>query len=58
MSWFLDSPAAVDAAHAPAVKLGLVVPWPPTDMPWNMREFHIRHPDGHTFRIGAALEEE
>lgn len=56
MSWFLDSPAEVDAAHALAVNLGMVVPWPPTDMPWNVREFHLRHPDGHTFRVGAGLE--
>jgi hypothetical protein len=31
---------------------------PPTDMPWGMRECHIRHPDGHTFRVGAGREEE
>lgn len=58
MSWFLDSPAAVDAAHARAVEQGLVVTWPPTDEPWGMREFHLRHPDGHTFRVGAGLESE
>ena len=58
MTWFLGTTAEVDAAHARAVELGLVVSWPPTDMPWNMREFHVRHPDGHTFRIGAGLEED
>jgi len=26
---------------------------PPTDEPWGVREFHLRHPDGHTFRVGA-----
>jgi hypothetical protein len=30
----------------------------PTDEPWNVREFHLRHPDGHTFRVSAGLEEE
>jgi hypothetical protein len=36
---------------------GVTAPWPPTDMPWNVRECHIRHPDGHTIRIGAHLSE-
>ncbi len=25
---------------------------PPTTEPWGMREMHLRHPDGHVFRIG------
>lgn len=54
MSWFLESPAEVDELHALALRLGLEVTMPPTDEPWNVREFHLRHPDGHTFRIGAA----
>ncbi|HTL04368.1 MAG TPA: VOC family protein, partial [Gemmatimonadales bacterium] len=58
MGWFLGSPAEVDAAHAVAVANGVLVTQPPTDFPWNMREFHVRHPDGHMFRIGAGLEEE
>jgi hypothetical protein len=32
--------------------------WPPTDMPWNVREIHLRRPDGHVFRIGKGLEED
>lgn len=58
MSWWLESPAAVDAAHELALKHGLTVTMPPTDEPWNVREFHLRHPDGHTFRVSAGLEEE
>lgn len=54
MSWFLDRPADVDAAHALAVRNGLTVTRPPTDEPWGVREFHLRHPDGHTFRVGAG----
>ena len=57
MSWWVDSPAAVDEAHARALDLGLDVVWPPTDEPWGVREFHLRHPDGHTFRIGSGLPE-
>jgi catechol 2,3-dioxygenase-like lactoylglutathione lyase family enzyme len=57
MSWFLDEPAEVNATHELALKHGLTVTWPPTDEPWGVREFHLRHPDGHTFRVGAELEE-
>jgi uncharacterized glyoxalase superfamily protein PhnB len=56
MSWWLESPAEVDAVYELALKLGIVAPWPPTDMPWNVRECHIRHPDGHIFRVSANLE--
>ena len=31
------------------------IAWPPTDMPWGVREMHVRHPDGHILRIGTAL---
>ena len=58
MTWWLRSPADVDAAYALASTLGVVAPWPPTDMPWNVRECHIRHPDGHTIRVSAFLEAE
>lgn len=33
------------------------VTWPPTDMPWNAREMHVRQPDGHVFRISRGFEE-
>lgn len=58
MTWWLDSPADVDAAYELALQLDVLAPWPPTDMPWNVRECHIRHPDGHTFRLSARLEED
>ena len=58
MSWWLESPEEVDAFYEHALQLGVVAPFPPTDMPWSVRECHIRHPDGHTFRVGAGLEEE
>jgi len=56
MSWWVKSPAEVDAVYELALGLGIPAPFPPTDMPWNVRECHIRHPDGHTFRVGANLE--
>jgi uncharacterized glyoxalase superfamily protein PhnB len=53
MSWFLEGLEDVDRIHARAVELGLDVSMAPTDEPWGVREFHLRHPDGHTFRVGA-----
>ena len=58
MSWFLDSPEDVDKTYQLAMDQGITVARPPRDYPWNMREFHVVHPDGHTFRVGAGLEEE
>jgi Glyoxalase/Bleomycin resistance protein/Dioxygenase superfamily len=45
----------VDEVHKDCVAAGLDVTFPPTDMPWNVREMHVRHPDGHVFR-GKAFE--
>ena len=47
----------VDAVYRHCVEQGLDVSWPPTDMPWNVREMHLRHPDGHVFRISKGLED-
>lgn len=58
MSWFLSSPAEVDATYQLALEQNLIVTWPPTDEPWGVRECHIRHPDGHTFRVSAGIGEE
>jgi Glyoxalase/Bleomycin resistance protein/Dioxygenase superfamily len=41
----------VDAIYKKCTTLGMDVTFPPTDMPWNTREMHIRHPDGHVFRV-------
>ena len=48
----------VDAVHQNCLAQGLEVTWPPTDMPWHLREMHVRHPDGHVFRIGHSLDED
>ncbi|MGH7561844.1 MAG: bleomycin resistance family protein [Gemmatimonadales bacterium] len=57
LSLWVSSPKEVDEVHALAVKNEIEVTFPPNDMPWSVREFHVRHPDGHTFRIGAGLPE-
>jgi hypothetical protein len=54
MSMWVDD---VDEVHRRCLEQGIEVTWPPTDMPWNVREMHVRHPDGHVFRIGRAFEE-
>jgi len=48
----------VDAVHRECIAQGIEVVWPPTDMPWNVREMHVRHPDGHVFRISRGLGED
>ena len=53
MSWFLNSRDELEALHTRAQELGYEISMPPTDEPWGIREFHLRHPDGHTFRIGC-----
>lgn len=46
----------VDKVHEESIKADLEVMFPPTDMPWHVREMHVRHPDGHVFRIGRGIE--
>jgi catechol 2,3-dioxygenase-like lactoylglutathione lyase family enzyme len=53
MSVWVDN---VDAVHTHCVEQGIEVTWPPTDQPWGVREMHIRHPDGHVFRISKGIE--
>lgn len=52
MSLWIDD---VDAVHRHCLEQGIEVTLAPADMPWNVREMHVRHPDGHVFRIGRAL---
>jgi len=53
MSWFLSSREELDAVHVRAIELGYEIAMEPTDESWGMREFHLRHPDGHIFRVSA-----
>jgi catechol 2,3-dioxygenase-like lactoylglutathione lyase family enzyme len=54
MSIWVDD---VDVVHRHCLEQGLEITWPPTDEPWGVREMHVRHPDGHVFRISQAMEE-
>jgi catechol 2,3-dioxygenase-like lactoylglutathione lyase family enzyme len=54
MSVWVDD---VDAIHRHCIEQGIEITWPPTDEPWGVRECHIRHPDGHTFRVSSGIGE-
>ena len=54
MSIWVDD---VDAVHRHCVEQGIEITWPPNNMPWNVREMHVRHPDGHVFRISQGIGE-
>lgn len=55
MSIWVDD---VDDVHRNCVDKGIEVTCDPEDMPWSVREMHIRHPDGHVFRISQGLQRE
>jgi catechol 2,3-dioxygenase-like lactoylglutathione lyase family enzyme len=55
MSMWVDD---VDAVHTRCVEQGIEITWPPTNMAWGAREMHVRHPDGHVFRVSQGIEEE
>jgi catechol 2,3-dioxygenase-like lactoylglutathione lyase family enzyme len=57
-SWISLMVGDVGEIYRHCVEEGLDITFPPTDMPWNLREMHVRHPDGHVFRIGQGLEED
>jgi catechol 2,3-dioxygenase-like lactoylglutathione lyase family enzyme len=57
-SWMSVWVEDVDAVNRECIEHGIEIVFPPTDMPWNVREMHIRHPDGHVFRISQGIEEE
>ncbi|MBT5901101.1 MAG: bleomycin resistance family protein [Opitutaceae bacterium] len=44
----------VDEIHQLALDQGIEVVCEPEDMPWGIRECHLRHPDGHVFRVSKA----
>jgi len=52
MIWVED----VDALYRECVAQGLETLMSPRDEPWGVREFHLRHPDGHVFRMGTAVK--
>ena len=51
MEIFVDD---VDAVHDRCAAAGLDIVRELRDEPWGVREFHLRHPDGHVLRIGTG----
>jgi catechol 2,3-dioxygenase-like lactoylglutathione lyase family enzyme/ketosteroid isomerase-like protein len=45
----------VDALRATCERDGIEILRPPRDEAWGVREMHIRHPDGHVFRISQPV---
>ena len=48
----------VDEVHRHCISAQLDITFPPTNMDWGIREMHVRHPDGHVFRVGTGTGEE
>ena len=55
MSLFVDD---VDALYDTCARAGFDITQAPRDEAWGVREFHVRHPDGHVLRIGTGTDEE
>jgi catechol 2,3-dioxygenase-like lactoylglutathione lyase family enzyme len=55
MSVWVDD---IDEIYRHCLEQGIEVTWPPTDEPWGVREMHVRHPDGHVFRISRGTNAE
>jgi len=51
----VGEPAAVDAAHAEAVRRGLRVVYPLTDEPWGVRRFFVEDPGGTIVNVLAHV---
>jgi catechol 2,3-dioxygenase-like lactoylglutathione lyase family enzyme len=45
----------VDRVHERCIAENIEVTHPPTDEAWGVREMHVRHPDGHVFRISRGI---
>ena len=45
----------VDEVHKTCVQQDIEILNAPENMPWNVRELHIRHPDGHVFRVSQPI---
>jgi uncharacterized glyoxalase superfamily protein PhnB len=55
MSIWVDN---VDEIHRHCLDQAIEIMMEPADMPWNTRETHIRHPDGHVFRVSQGIDSE
>ena len=56
ISWWIENKGSLDRLYDEVVRGGHEVTRPIADEPWGVREFHLRHPDGHTFRISSGID--
>ena len=49
------APVAGQEKAINSLEQGLEITRPPSDMPWHVREMHVRHPDGPVFRISRGI---
>ncbi|MBX2867306.1 MAG: bleomycin resistance family protein [Acidiferrobacterales bacterium] len=54
MSVWVDS---VDDIYKHCIENNVETTLKPEDMSWGVRELHVRHPDGHVFRISQSIED-
>jgi MerR family transcriptional regulator, thiopeptide resistance regulator len=47
----------VDAHHARVAATGAEIAYPPTDMPYGVREYSVRDPEGHLWSFQTSLDE-
>ncbi len=48
-------PDDVDAMHTELQQRGATVIQPPTDQPYDLREFRVKDPDGHILAFGRRI---
>ncbi|OED38606.1 bleomycin resistance protein [Chromatiales bacterium (ex Bugula neritina AB1)] len=51
MSLWVDD---VDEIYKHCLANNIEITFEPADMPWGVREMHLRHPDGHIFRVSRS----
>lgn len=54
VSFYFRVDKDIDALYRSAKRKGAKVLSPPTDMPYGMREFHLRDPDGYDVGVGQG----
>lgn len=45
----------VDELHERCTAQGIDIACAPMDLPWGVRELHVRHPDGHVLRLSQRI---
>ena len=57
-SWLSVWVDNVDDIYNIAKQSAIDIVCDPEDMPWGVRECHLRHPDGHVFRVSQLINKQ